>query len=155
MTQWSFADIVSRPQEVWKETLDKALEAFSLATEANRSLSSQTVDVTAAIAREGVQYLDEIQGSIRQASEDAREFLGRQLSLAQEFPKDPAGAPQKAVALSLEGGEKVTRLGDAQLQALNRFADSIQTLLEKAGKETRETVTNHTEKILSLYELKN
>lgn len=155
MAQWSFNDLVSRPHEVWKETVDRTLEAFSLVSEANRDLSSQTVDVTAALAREGVQYFDELQGSIREASEEAREFAVRQWNLAQEFPKDPVASPQKAVALSWEGGEKITRLGDAQLQALNRFAGSVQNLLEKATKQTRETVTSHTEKILSLYELKN
>jgi hypothetical protein len=155
MGQENISEITQRAYDAWKETLDKTLEAFALASEANRDLSSRTVDVTAAIAREGVEYLGELQGSIRQASEDARELLVRQWTLAQEFPKDPAGSPQKAVALSWEGGEKIVRLGDAQVQAFNRFTDSVQNLLEKASKETRETVTNHTEKFLTLYELKN
>lgn len=155
MAQENISEITQRAYDAWKETLDKTLEAFSLASEANRDLSSRTVDVTAAIAREGVEYLGELQGSIRQASEDARELLVRQWTLAQEFPKDPAGSPQKAVALSWEGGEKIVRLGDAQVQAFNRFTDSVQNLLEKASKETRETVTNHTEKFLALYDLKN
>lgn len=155
MGQENISEFSQRAYDAWKETLDKTLEAFALAGEANRDLSSRTVDVTAAIAREGVEYLGELQGSIRQASEEARELLVRQWTLAQEFPKDPAGSPQKAVALSWEGGEKVARLGDTQLQALNRFADNVQSLLEKASKETRERVTNHTEKLLSLYDLKN
>ncbi len=155
MAQESISEITQRAYDAWKETLDKTLEAFALAGEANRDLSSRTVDVTAAIAREGVDYLSELQGSIRQASEEARELLVRQWTLAQEFPKDPAGSPQKAVALSWEGGEKAVRLGDAQLQAFNRFTDSVQNLVEKASRENRETVTTHTEKFLSLYDLKN
>jgi hypothetical protein len=155
MVPENVTEFSNRAYEAWREALDKTLEAFSLASEANRNLSSQAVEATAAIAREGVQYLGEVQGSIRQASEEAREFLVRQWTLAQEYPKDPVGTPQKAVALSWEGGEKVTRLGDAQVEALNRFNGNVQHLLEKASKENRETVATHTEKILNLYDLKN
>ncbi len=155
MIQGNGTEFSNRAYEAWKETLDKTLEAFSVTSEANRDLSDRTVDMTAAIAQQGVQYLSEVQGAIRQASEEARELLIRQWTLAQEFPKDPMGSPQKALALSWEGGEKITRLGDVQLEVLNRFSGNVQNLLEKASRETRETVTNHTEKVLALYDLKN
>ncbi len=75
--------------------------------------------------------------------------------MAQEFPKDPMAFPQKVASLYWEEGEKFTNLGEAQLEALTRFTGNLQNLVEKAGKETRESLTKYTEKILALYGLKN
>lgn len=155
MIQGNVAEITTKAQETLTETLNKALEAFSLASEVNRELLDQTVDVSAAIAREGIRYLGDLQAAIRQASEEARELVTRQWTLAQEFPKDAMASPQKAVDLYYEGGEKITRLGQAQLQALNRFTGNVQNLLGKAGKETQETLMKYTERTLALYGLKN
>jgi len=155
MVQGSVAEITNKANEALTETLNKTLEAFSLASEVNRNLLDQTVDASAAIAREGIRYLGEIQGAIRQASEEARELVTRQWALAQEFPKDAMASSQKAVALYWERGEKITRLGDAQLQALNRFTGNMQNLLGKAGKETQEILMKYTERILALYGIKN
>ncbi|MFQ5989934.1 MAG: hypothetical protein ACE5K9_08470 [Candidatus Methylomirabilales bacterium] len=155
MSQPDFSEITSKANEAWSETLNKALDTFSLAGEVQRDLSGRTVDVNAAIAREGVQYLDEVQGAIRRTSEEARELLNRQWAVAQEFPKDPMGFPQKVVTLYWEEGEKFTQLGDAQVEALTRFTGKVQDLVEQAGKETRESLTKYTEKILALYGLKN
>jgi hypothetical protein len=155
MAQWDFTEATAKANTAWNEQLNKALEALSLATEANRDLSGRTVDVTAAIAREGIQYLTEVQMALRQASDEARDLWTRQWNLAQEFPKDPMGFPQKAVALSWEGSEKITRLGDVQRQALNRFTGNVQNLLERAGKESQEAVTRYNEKLLALYDLKS
>ena len=155
MNQPDFTEISTKANEAWTETVDKALGALSLAGEVQRDVSGRTVDANAAIAREGVQYLDEVQGTIRRASEEARDLLNRQWAVAQEFPKDPIAFPQKVVSLYLEEGEKFTSLGDAQVEALTRFTGNLQNLLEKAGKETRENLTKYTEKILALYGLKN
>jgi hypothetical protein len=155
MNQPDFTEISTKANEAWTETVDKALGALSLAGEVQRDVSGRTVDANAAIAREGVQYLDEVQGTIRRASEEARDLLNRQWAVAQEFPKDPMAFPQKVVSLYLEEGEKFTNLGDAQVEALTRFTGNLQNLLEKAGKETRESLTKYTEKILALYGLKN
>jgi len=155
MNQPDFTEISTKANEAWTETVDKALGALSLAGEVQRDVSGRTVDANAAIAREGVQYLDEVQGTIRRASEEARDLLNRQWAVAQEFPKDPIAFPQKVVSLYLEEGEKFTNLGDAQVEALTRFTGNLQNLLEKTGKETRESLTKYTEKILALYGLKN
>ncbi len=155
MSQTDFSEITSKANQAWSETVDKVLEAFSLASEVQRDLSARTVDVNAAIARQGVEYLDHVQGAFRRASEEARELLNRQWAVAQEFPKDPMSFPQKVVTLYWEEGEKFTRLGDAQVEALARFNASVQDLVEKAGKEARERLTKYSEKILALYGLKN
>lgn len=155
MNQPDFTEITSKANEAWTETVDKALSTFSLVSEVQRELSGRTVDVNAAVAREGVQYLDEVQGAIRRASEEARELLNRQWAVAQEFPKDPTAFPEKVVRLYWEEGEKFTTLGDAQVEALTRYIGNLQNLLERAGKETRESLTKYTEKVLALYGLKN
>ena len=155
MNQPDFTEITSKANEAWTETVDKALAVFALVSEVQRELSSRTVDVNAAIAREGVQYLDEVQGTIRRASEGARELANRQLAVAQEFPKDPTAFPQKVVSLYWEEGEKYTTLGDAQVEALTRYTGNLQNLLERASKETRQSLTKYTEKVLALYGLKN
>lgn len=155
MVQGNVAEITTKAQETVTETLNKALEAFSLASEVNRNLLGQTVDVSAAIAQEGIRYLGEVQVAIRQVSEEARELVTKQWALAQEFPKDAMASSQKAMALYWEEGEKITHLGDAQLQALNRFTGNVQNLLGKAGKESQETLVKYTERILALYGFKN
>ncbi|MFQ5846856.1 MAG: hypothetical protein ACE5IQ_04185 [Candidatus Methylomirabilales bacterium] len=154
MVRESVAEITTKTNEALNETLNKAVEAFSLASDANRDLSGRTVDVSAAIAREGVQYLGNIQGAIRRASEEAQELWNRQWAVTQELPNDPGRIPQKAMSLYWEGGEKVARLVDAQVEALTRFTGTVQDLLDRAGRETRETATTYTEKILDLYNLK-
>lgn len=155
MVQETFSQINAKANEALAETLNKAVQAFSLASEVNRDLSGRTVEVSANIAREGVQYLGDVQGTIRQASEEAQEFWNRQVAVAQELPKDPTRFPQNAVSLCWEGGEKVARLVDAQREALNRFTETVQALLDRAGRETRETTTKYTEKILDLYDLRS
>jgi hypothetical protein len=65
------------------------------------------------------------------------------------------GFPQEAIALSWEGGAKITRLGDAQREAISRFAGNVQNLLGRAGRETHETVSTYAGKILTLCKLKN
>lgn len=155
MEYGNIIEISNKARDAATDVLNKALETFSLASDVNRDLSSRTVDASAAIVREGLQYLGDVQGAIRQASDEVRETWGRQWALAQEFPKDPMGLPPKAVALYWEGGEKIIRLGDAQREALSRLTGNVQTLLEKVGTETQESATKYTEKILALYGLKN
>ena len=155
MAEGNVFEIGNKAYDAATGALDKAIETFSLTTEANRDLSSRTVDTSTAIAREGLQYLGDVQEAIRRASDQIKEFWTRQWSLAQEFPKDPTALPQKAVALYWEEGEKIVRLGDAQREALSRFTGNVQNLLEKAGTESRETTTKYTEKVLGLYDLKN
>lgn len=155
MSQFDFTGVSSKANEVWTEAIDKALAAFALVSEVQREVSGRTVDVNAAIAREGVQYLDEVQGTIRRASEETRALLNRQWEVAEELPKDPTAFPQKVVSLYWSEGEKFANLGDAQLEAMTRYTGNLQNLLERAGKETRESLTKYTEKILSLYGLKN
>lgn len=154
MAEGNVFEIGNKAYDAASDALNKAIETFSLTSEAHRDLSSRTVDVSAAIAREGLQYLGDVQGAIRQASDQVKEFWTRQWNLAQEFPKDPTALPQKAVALYWEEGEKIIRLGDAQRDALSRFTGNVQNLLEKVGTESREATTKYTEKILGLYDLK-
>ncbi len=155
MVQGQVAEITHKAQETWTETLNKALEACSLASEVQRTLLGQSVEASAAIAREGIRYLGEVQGTLRQASEEAREFVTQQWAMTQELPKDALASSQKVVALYWQGGEKLSRLGETQLEALNRFTGAVQNLLGKAGKESQETLVKYTERILSLYGLKN
>jgi hypothetical protein len=102
-----------------------------------------------------VQYLGEVQAALRQASADARELWTRQRGIVEELPKDVMGASQKAVVLSWDGGGQMARLVDQQREALTRFGWNVQNLLEKAGRETHETVAKYAEQILALYGLKN
>ena len=121
----------------------------------NRDISGRGVDMNAAIAREGVQYASDVQAALRQASDEARQLWTRQTEVVHDAPKDVMAATQKAVALSWEGGEQITRLGELHRQALSRFADKVQHLMEQAGEETRETFTKYSQKVLKLYGLKN
>jgi len=145
----------SRTAQACSVTLEKAGEALGLTSDVNRDIAGRTVEFGVSIAREGVQYLSEVGVALRQASEGARELWTRQWNLAQEFSTDPMGFPQRAVALSWEGGEKITRLGDAQREAISRFTGNVQDLLDRASRETQETVTKYAGKILALYGLKN
>ncbi|MFQ5917987.1 MAG: hypothetical protein ACE5I0_09290 [Candidatus Binatia bacterium] len=155
MAEGNVFEIGNKAHDAATEALNKAIETFSLTSDVNRDLSGRTVDVGAAIAREGLQYLGDVQGAILQASDQIKEFWTRQWTLAQEFTKDPTALPQKAVALYWEEGERISRIGDAQREALSRFTGNLQNLLEKAGTETREATTKYTEKVLGLYDLKN
>jgi propanediol dehydratase small subunit len=148
-------EIVNRTTEAWNGTLNKALDAFTLASDLNRDISSRSVDLNAAIAREGAQYASDVQAAFRQASEEARQLWVRQSELVQEVPKDVMAASQKAVAFYWEGSEQITRLGEQQRQAVNRLTGNVQHLLERAGEEARETLTKFSEKILKLYGLKS
>ena len=155
MVEQNFREVSSRAAEACSMTLEKAREALGLTSDVNRDIAGRSVELGVAIAREGVQYLGEVGAALRQASEGARELWTRQWNLAQEFSRDPMGFPQKAVALSWEGGEKITRLGDAQREAISRFAGNVQSLLDRAGRETHETVSTYAGKILTLCRLKN
>jgi len=155
MSQLDFTGVGSKANEVWTETVDKALATCALVNEVQRDVSGRAVDVNAAIAREGVQYLDEVQGMIRRASEEARELFSRQWAIAQELASDPKAFPQKIASLYLNEGEKFANFGDSQFEAVTRHSANLQNLLERAGKETRESLMKYTEKILSLYGLKN
>ena len=155
MVEQSFREITSKSTQACSATLEMAREALGLTSDVNRDIAGRTAELSAAIAQEGAQYLSEVGAALRQASEGARELWTRQWNLAQEFSQDPMGFPQKAVALSWEGGEKVTRLGDAQREAISRFAGNVQNLLDRANRETQETVTKYAGKILALYGLKN
>jgi uncharacterized protein YPO0396 len=151
----NIAEITSKATETWNGTVNKALEAFAMTSDFNRDVSGRGVDLNAAIAREGAQYASDVQAAIRQASDEARKFWTRQTEALQDVPKDVMAATQKAVALSWEGGEQITRLGEIQRQALSRFADKVQHLLEQAGEETREAFTKYSQMVLKLYGLKN
>src|SRR3972149_6544126 len=105
--------------------------------------------------RGGAQYLNGVGSALREASEGARELWTREWNLAQEFSRDPMGFPQRAVALSWEGGEKITRLGDAQREAISRFTGNVHNLVDRANRETQETVTKYAGKMLALYGLEN
>ena len=128
---------------------------MGLTSDVNRDIAGRTVELGVAIAREGVQYLGEVGAALRQASEETRELWVRQWNLAQEFSRDPMGFPEMAIALSWEGGEKITQLGDAQREAISRFAGNVQNLLDRAGRETHETVSTYAGNILTLCRLKN
>ena len=145
----------SKAAQACSMTLEKAREALGLTSDVNRDIAGRTVELGVAIAREGVQYLGEVGAALRQASEETRALWTRQWNLAQEFSRDPMGFPQGAVALSWEGGEKITRLGDAQREAISRFAGNVQNLLDRANRETQETVTKYAGKILALCGLKH
>jgi hypothetical protein len=145
----------SRAAEACSTTIEKAREALGLTSDVNRDIAGRTAELSAAIAQEGAQYLSEVGVALRQASEGARELWVRQWNLAQEFSRDPMGFPQEAIALSWEGGAKITRLGDAQREAISRFAGNVQNLMDRASRETHETVTKYAGKILALYGLKN
>jgi hypothetical protein len=154
MVRETVAEFTTKANETVTETLTKAFEAFSLTSEINRDWSGRTVEVSAAIARGGVQYLVDVHGAIRQASEEAQQLWNRQCAVAQEFSTDPIRFPQKAVALTWEGGEQVAHLADVQREALTRFTATVQDLLDRARRETQETATRYTEKILDLYDLR-
>jgi uncharacterized protein YPO0396 len=155
MVHDKFEEITNRTTEALNGTVNKTLEAFAMTGDFNRDISGRGVDLNAAIAREGVQYASDVQAALRQASDEARQLWTRQTEVVQDAPKDVMAATQKAVALSWEGGEQITRLGELHRQALSRFADKVQHLLEQTGEETRETFTKFSEKILKLYGLKN
>lgn len=150
-----FAEMTSRATQAWTGTLEKTREAFALTSDVNRDIAGRTAGLSVAIAREGVQYLGEVQAALRQASADARELWTRQRGIVEELPKDVMGASQKAVVLSWDGGGQMARLVDQQREALTRFGWNVQNLLEKAGRETHETVAKYAEQILALYGLKN
>ena len=137
------------------ETLEKAREALGLTSDVSRDIAGRTAELSTAIVQEGAQYLSEVGSALREASEGARELWTREWNLAQEFSRDPMGFPQRAVALSWEGGEKITRLGDAQREAISRLAGNVHNLVDRANRETQETVTKYAGKILALYGLKN
>jgi hypothetical protein len=155
MVEQNFREVSSRAAEACSMTLEKGREALGLTSDVNRDIAGRSVELSAAIAQEGAQYLGEVGAALRQASEGARELWTRQWNLVQEFSRDPMGSPQEAVALSWQGGEKITRLGDAQREAVSRFAGNVQDLLGQASRETHETVTKYAGKILALYGLKN
>lgn len=155
MVQESFREITGKATQMWNGTFDKSLEVFALASDFNRDVSGRGANLSAAVAREGVQYLADVQAALRQASEEARHLWIRQSEVAQEAPKDVMAASQKAVALYWDGAEQIARLGDAQREALTRYAGNVQNLLERISEETRETFTKYSEQILKLYGLKN
>jgi len=155
MVEQNFREVSSRAAEACSMTLEKAREALGLTSDVNRDIAGRTAELSAAIAQEGAQYLSEVGAALRQASEGARELWTRQWNLAQEFSRDPMGFPQKAVSLSWEGGEKITRLGDTQREANSRFARNVQDLLDRASRETHETVSTYAGKMLILCRLKN
>ena len=155
MVREKFEEITDRTTEVLNGTLNKALDAFALTSDLNRDISGRSVELNAAIAREGIHYASGVQAALRQASEEARQLWTRQSEVVQEVPKDVMAASQKAVALYWEGGEQITRLGEQHRQALNRLAGNVQHLLEQAGEEARDTFTKFSEKVLKLYGLKN
>ena len=145
----------SRAAQTCSETLEKAREVLGLTSDVSRDIAGRTAELSAAIVQEGAQYLNEVGSALREASEEARELWTREWNLAQEFSRDPMGFPQRAVALSWEGGEKITRLGDAQREAISRFTGNVHNLVDRANRETQETVTKYAGKILALYGLKN
>ena len=155
MVSENFAEITNKATKALNGTVNKALEAFALKSDFNRDISGRSVDLNAAIARVGVQYASEVQAALRQASDQARQLWTRLTEVVQDAPKDVMAATQKAVALSWEGGEQITRLGELHRQALSRFADKVQHLLDQVGEETRETFTKYSQKVLKLYGLKN
>lgn len=155
MVQENFREMTSKATQAWNGTFNKALELFALTSDLNRDISGRSVELNAAVAREGVQYLGDVQAALRNVSEEARQLWSRQYEVVQEVPKDVMGASQKAVALSWEGGEQIARLGDAQREAFTRCNGNVQNLLERATEETRETFTKYSDKILKLYGLKN
>src|SRR3990172_6205837 len=123
----------SRAAQTCSETLEKAREVLGLTSDVSRDIAGRTAELSAAIVQEG-----------------ARELWTREWNLAQEFSRDPMGFPQRAVALSWEGGEKITRLGDAQREAISRFTGNVHNLVDRANRETQETVTKYAGKILAL-----
>ena len=155
MIEQNFREVSSRAAEACSMTLERGREALGLASDVHRDIAGRSVELGVAIAREGVQYLGEVGAALRQASEETRALWTRQWNLAQEFSRDPMGFPERAVALSWEGGEKITRLGDAQREAISRFAGNVQNLVDRASKETHETVSTYAGKILILCRLKN
>lgn len=155
MVEQNFRELSSRVAEACSMTLEKAREALGLTSDVNRDIAGRSVELGVAIAREGVQYLGEVGAALRQASEETQELWTHQWNLAQEFSRDAMGFPQRAVALSWEGGEKITRLGDTQREAISRFAGNMQNLLDRASRETYETVSTYAGKMLILCRLKN
>jgi len=155
MQQWTASEAQAKANEVLNQNVDRGLEALTLAGEVHRDLSGRTVDVSASIARESVQFLGEVQAAFRQALEEAREIWNRQYTLVQELPRDPMAVTQKAIALSVEGGERAVRLGDAQREAISRFSGNVQGLVDRAGRETQESLAKYADKILKIYGLKN
>jgi hypothetical protein len=155
MGEQNFGEMSSKAAQACSMTLEKAREALGLTSDANRDIAGRTVELGVAIAREGVQYLGDVGAALRQASEATRELWTRQRDLAQEFSRDPMGFPEKAIALSWEGGEKIARLGDAHREAIARFAGKVQNLLDRAGRETHESVSTYAGKMLMLCRPKN
>jgi len=155
MVEQHFREVSSKAAQGCSTTIEKAREALGLTSDVNRDIAGRTAELSAAIAQEGAQYLSEVGVALRQASEGARELWVRHWNLAQEFSRDPMGFPEMAIALSWEGGAKITRLGDAQREAISRFAGNVQNLMDRASRETHETVTKYAGKILALYGLKN
>jgi hypothetical protein len=138
-----------------KAALEKAREALGLTSDVHRDIAERTVELAVAIAREAIRYLDDVGAALRQASEEAQELWMRQWSLAQEFSRDPIGFPERAVAFSWEGGERITRVGDAQREAISRFAGNVRNLLDRTSREAHQSVRTYAGKMLILCRLKN
>jgi hypothetical protein len=155
MVEQNFREMSGRAAQACGMTLEKARDVLGLTSDVNRDIAGRSVELGVAIAREGVQYLGEVGAALRQASEETQELWTRQWNLAQEFSRDPMGFPEKAVALSWEGREKITRVGDAQREAISRFAGNVRSLLDRAGRETHETVSTYAGKMLILCRWKN
>jgi hypothetical protein len=155
MAEQSLGEIRGKAAQACGTTLEKAREALGLTSDVNRDIAGRTVKLGVAIAREGIQYLGEVGAALRQASEETQELWTRQWNLAQEFSRDPMGFPEKAVALSWEGGEKITRVGEAQREAISRFAGNVRNLLDRASTEAHQSVSTYAGKMLMLCRLKN
>jgi hypothetical protein len=136
--------------EMFAQVTGRAVEAFSMLTEANQKIMRDLVDLSASTAKEGVRLYAELSSSAVEALKEGQSYFLRRQGELQEAPRDPLSVYQKGVLESVEGAQKVFKIFESNAQAMTRSAERLQVTAEQTGKDIQATFAQVAGKVKSL-----
>lgn len=139
-----------QPGEIMSQWSSRAVEAFSLWTDANQKVLRELVDLSASTAKEGVRLYAEIQSSAVEAVKEGQSYVLRRQADLQDAPRDPLTFYQKGVLGSVESAQRTFRVFESTAQAMTRSAERLQVTAEQTGKDIQATFAQLAGKVKSL-----
>jgi hypothetical protein len=137
------------PEEMLSQCAGRALETWTVWTEANQRVMRVLVDLSATTAKETARLYSEWQA---RAVETLRESQAFRLARSGQAPStDPLGWYHAQVQESFDGAQRALRMIAGNAQAATTTTERLQASAERTGKEIQETFTTLATKLQGIH----
>lgn len=141
----------TRPQELFGQLSGTTAEAVTLLADAQQRLLKEFVILSADTALESVRLYADLQQTALEALRDTQTATVRYQSAWQDLPRDPVRWSQATLSETVDGAQKALRIVEANVQAIGRTAERLQSSAERTGKGVQEALSGVVTKMKEIY----